>query len=164
MREIAIRAGTRSHVAVILGAAVVLTVLLESVLNVPLKLPGHRALPGAFTILLFAAALRPAPLLLFAAIVPALIVLLGYRGPAPGQLYVVWLVPAALVVRAGERRLRRSVIFFIVVGVLFGLLRYFSMAPMFHRVPDFIRCGGHVLFGLAGGLGAWALTREGRNA
>ena len=162
MREIAIRAGTRPHVAVILGAAVVLTVLLESVLNVPLKLPGHRALPGAFTILLFAAALRPMPLLLFAAAVPTIILLLGYRGPAPWQLYVVWLVPAALVLLAGERRLRRSVIFFLVVGLLFGLLRYFSMAPGFHRAPEIIRVGGHVLFGLAGGLGAWAITRERR--
>ena len=162
MREIAVRPGTRVHVAVVLGAAVVLTVLLESVLNVPLKLPGHRALPGAFCILLFAAALRPVPLLLFATLVPALVLLLGGRGLAGWQLFVVWLVPAGVVLLAGERRLRRSLAFFVVVGLLFGLLRYFSMAPGFHRTPELIRCGGHALFGILGAVGAWALVREKR--
>ncbi|HEY3351979.1 MAG TPA: hypothetical protein VGQ83_01900 [Polyangia bacterium] len=154
-----VRPRVQVHVVVLLLAAVGLAVALETVLKVPVRLPGHRALPGAFALLACAAAFRAVPLLLFATAVPAVIALLGYHGPSPLALFAVWLLPAVAIVIAGEGRLRRSVVFFVAVGLLFGLLRLLATRHGLHHTPDLVRGAGHLAFGLLGGLGAWAATR-----
>jgi hypothetical protein len=154
-----VRPRTRPHVLVLLLAAALLTIALETALKVPLRLPGHRALPGAFALLACAAAFRAAPLLAFALVVPGAITLLGCHGPSPLALFAVWLVPAALIATLGARRLTRSVLGFLGLGLLFGLLRYCATRHGLHHTPDLWRCGGHLAFGLLGGVGAWATTR-----
>ncbi len=141
---------------VVLLAALGLTILAEAVFKMPMRLPGHRVLPGALTLLLFAEALAPALLLTFAAAVPLVLTLAGY---ASGWAVVAWAVPALLVVWSGSRSFRRSLIWFATVGLLFGLARYLSLGGFFHKTPEPIRLAGHLGFGLFGGGGAWTLAK-----
>ncbi len=140
----------------VLFAALGLTVLLEVAFKAPVRLPGHRVLPGALTLLLFAEALAPALLLTFAAAVPLALSLAGY---APGWAVAAWAVPALLLVWSGDRSFRRSLLWFATIGLLFGLARYLSLGGFFHKTPEPLRLAGHLGFGLFGGGGAWTLAK-----
>ena len=141
---------------VVLFAALGLTVLLEAAFKLPMRLPGHRVLPGALTLLLFAEALAPALLLTFAAVVPLALSLAGF---APGWAVAAWAVPALLIVLSEDRSFRRSLLWFVAVGLLFGLARYLSLGGFFHKTPEPIRLAGHLGFGIFGGGGAWTLAK-----
>jgi hypothetical protein len=152
----------------------ILAVLLESVFNVPLKLPGHRALPGALAVLLFAEVLAPVALLLVAAAVPAALWLLGV---GPLGLLVAWLGTAITLVglqrtrlgflvaaasrraQPARRRSGRTLPAFVLLGLLFGLLRYLALAARWHHTAELVRLGGHLCFGGVGGLIAFAGSR-----
>ena len=140
----------------VLLSALGLTIHLEAVLQLPLRLPGHRVLPGALTLLLFAEALAPALLLVFAVAVPFTLTL---AGAAPGWAVAAWAVPALLVVWSADRSFRKSLLWFAAVGLLFGLARYLSLGGFFHKTPAPIRLFGHLGFGLFGGGGAWTLAK-----
>jgi hypothetical protein len=133
-----------------------LTIAMETVLHVPMKLPGHRALPGALALLVFAQAFAPLIMLALAAAVSSTLVLMGHGDPIS---IAVWMVAAVAIWRMSGTKLERSVVFFLLGGLLFGLLRYLSMMKGFHHTPDMIRLGGHLGFGAAGGLVSYGITR-----
>jgi hypothetical protein len=136
-------------------AFAVLTVLLETALHLPLKLPGHRAFPGAVALLLFAESFGPLLLVGFGLLVPGLLTFLGAGHPV---LLAVWILPAGLLILAGSKRCRGSAWFHIAIGLSFGLLRYLSLLAHPHHAPEILRLGGHLLFGgLAGGAASWAI-------
>ncbi len=151
-----VRADARAGLLVSMLAFLILTLLLETVLASPVKLPGHRALPGAMTILLFAEVFTPVFLVGFALAVPAVLAAAGFADPV---MILGWLVPALLLVLLGRTRLRQSVLYFLLVGLAFGLARYLLMLPGMHRTPEILRLGGHVAFGALGGLAAHGIRR-----
>ncbi len=132
------------------------TVVLETVFKVPVKIPGHRALPGALALLLFAEAFAPLLLCAFAAVVPTLLLAMGTGRPIA---FAVWGVAAALVVLSSHRKWRSTWLWFLGLGLVFGLLRYLSLLPGFHKTPELIRLAGHLGFGLLGGGLAGGVTR-----
>ena len=132
------------------------TVLLEPALSLPLKLPGHMALPGALTLLLAADVLAPAFLVGFSLIVPALLVALGHAEP---WTILSWVLPATLLASLGRERWRTTLLYLLAAGVIFGLTRYLFLLPGIHRTPEILRLSGHLLFGGLGGLVAYSITR-----
>ena len=135
-----------------------LTVLLEAVFHLPLKLPGHRALPGAVALVLFAEAPPPLLLLAFSAVVPLAVFALG-----GGPLWIVapWLALAVLLVGLRDARWRKATWFLVVAGLLFGALRAGVLSIEVHHTPSVLRWAGHMGFGAAGGLLAALLRRIG---
>ncbi len=139
--------------AVALG---LLAIAMETVLHVPMKLPGHRALPGALALLIFAQAFAPLMLLALAGAVSSILVLMGHGDPIS---IAVWMVAALAIWRLSGTKLERSVTLFLIGGLLFGLLRYLSMMKGFHHTPELIRLGGHLGFGGIGGLLSYGITQ-----
>ena len=133
-----------------------LTIAMETVLHVPMKMPGHRALPGALALLVFAQAFAPFMMIALAGAVSSILVLLGHGDPIS---IGVWMVAAVVIWRMSGTKLERSVIYFLLGGLLFGLLRYLSTVKGFHHTPEIIRLGGHLGFGTAGGLVSYGITQ-----
>ena len=148
---------TRSTRLVVAAILIALTVLaMETVLAVPLKLPGHRALPGAIALLVFAEAFAPLLVLGLAATISAVLVLGQAASPL---IFAVWVVAALVVVALQRTRLAHTVFFFLAGGLVFGLLRYLAMAKGLHHTPDLIRLAGHLAFGGLGGAVSFGLVR-----
>jgi hypothetical protein len=145
--------------AVLLGGAVLLTVLLETIARGSVRLPGHRAFPGALAILLFAGMFRTWTLMAFALVVPDLLVLLGVGDAHGGLLFVAWLATAGAAAAAARNK-QPGALSCLFVGALFGLLRWGSLLFGAHHTPQLVRFTGHVLFGLLAGAVAWAATRR----
>jgi len=133
-----------------------LAIAMETVLDVPLKLPGHRALPGAMALLVFAEAFAPILLIAFAGVVSAALVL---QGTASAPLVAVWIAAALGIAAMGRTRLAHGAAYFLLGGLLFGLLRCLSASFGWHHTPDLVRYGGHAAFGALGGLAAYGLSR-----
>jgi hypothetical protein len=133
-----------------------LTIAMETVMHVPMKIPGHRALPGALALLVFAQAFTPLILLAFAGAVSSMLVLTGHADPIS---IGVWMVAALAIWRMSGTKLERSVALFLLGGLLFGLLRYLSLMKGFHHTPEIIRLGGHLGFGGVGGLLSYGITQ-----
>jgi len=137
-----------------------LAIALETVMHSPFKLPGHRALPGVFALLLFAQAFPTAFILAFATAMPILFLLLGVA--TSPYILMVWIVPALLLTAIQHERVRDSLLFFLGVGLLFGALRFLSLMGGFHKTPQLIRLGGHLFFGGIGSLAAfYMISRTG---
>ena len=146
--------------AALLGFAIVLTVLLETVARGAVRLPGHRAFPGALSILLFAGLFPAWMLLAFAVAVPVVLVLLGVGEAHSGLLFLAWLATAgaaAVATRHGQPRALSC----LAVGALFGLLRWGTLLGGAHHTPQLVRFTGHLMFGLLAGAAAWAANRGG---
>jgi hypothetical protein len=126
-----------------------LALVLESQLKLPIRLPGHRAFPGAMALVLLAGRAPRAMLLGFAAAVGIVIALVA-QNPS---LAVVWLVPAALLALAQPRSLAGRLVVALGAGLAFGLLRYLAMPGALHHTPEAVRLTGHLLFGALGSLG-----------
>ncbi len=149
-------------------AAVVLcaagAVLLESQLRIPMKLTGHRALPGALVLLLLWEALPPLPILVFGSALGAVV---AWSTQEP-LLFLVWAIPAACLAFWRWRGWRARAPFAIAVGLMFGLLRCFAFPGAFHHTPQAVRLFGHLAFGGLGALVAYlalaARPRENRPA
>lgn len=146
--------------AAVLVGAVGLVVLLESAFAIPVKLPGHRAFPGALALLVAAQTLAPLMLVVFAAAVSGSLVALGL---VEAPMLVVWVVPAVALAFFYKERMMRWVGFFILAGLAFGLARYLALSFGFHKTPNFIRLGSHLAFGALGGLSAYAAHGLGKN-
>jgi len=144
---------------VLLVGFVGLAVAVETAFATPVRLPGHRALPGALVLLLAAEGLAPLLLLALAAMGPALLAALGYVSPLTVGVY---LLPAMALVWWYRKPLMQGVAGFILVGLAFGLLRYLSVSFGFHHTPEFVRLGSHLAFGALGGVAAFGAVRFSR--
>lgn len=134
------------------------TIHLELVFQIPLKLTGHRALPGAFTLLVFAEAFVPLAVIGFAALVSTCLVTLQL---GTWSLIWVWLLAATMIIsmrrwRAG--RIERRILYHVFCGIGFGALLWLSKPAGLHHTPELIRAGGHMLFGCFGGVCAFGLA------
>ncbi|MBI5487951.1 MAG: hypothetical protein HY905_11515 [Deltaproteobacteria bacterium] len=138
-----------------------LSVLLDAVFQVSLRLPGHRALPGALALLAFAEVAAPVLLAAFAAAVPLVVVALGGGSP---WLVMAWLVLAGVLIALRSARWRHAVWFLVLAGAAFGALRAGVLEPAPHHAPGVLRWGGHLGFGASGGLLAALLRRAHRRA
>jgi hypothetical protein len=136
-----------------------LVITLEAVVHLPVKMPGHRALPGALALLVMAETFGPLMLLALAAAVPTTLVLLGHCHP---WAIAVWLVCAVLLAWTGRAPSGRRLIPCVLFGLLFGLLRYLSLVRGWHHAPELVRAAGHLCFGAGGGLLAFAVLRLSR--
>jgi hypothetical protein len=127
----------------------VVTLLLETRWGLHLRFPGHRALPGAFALLVVAEAAPAWMLLAYSVAMPLLVIGLG-RGDA--VLVVPWLGLALLLVAVRTARWRRSLAFLVLAGLAYGVLRFGVLLVGPHKTPQLVRAGGHLLFGGLGGL------------
>ena len=144
---------------------VALTVGLELAAYSPLRLPGHRALPGALALLLCAEAFVPWIVVAFSVAVPALLIATGTSHPLGWVAYVG--TAAAIVGAAHYRRARgtdapAATWTWLVLGLLFGGLMWLSKGTIGHKTPDAARVAGHLVFGGAGGGLAFGLSRLAR--
>jgi hypothetical protein len=145
--------------ALVLICSVGLVVLMESAFAISVKLPGHRAFPGALALLVAAQTLAPLMLVAFAMAVAGSLMAMGL---VELPMVAVWLVPALALAFFFRERTIRWVGFFILAGLAFGLARYLSLSFGFHKTPSFIRLGSHLAFGALGGLSAYASLRLGK--
>jgi hypothetical protein len=129
---------------------------METVFNMPVKFPGHRAFPGALALLVFAEAFAPLALLLFAGVISAFLVA---AGGAPMVIVAVWLVAAFLIYAISNTRLAKTIFFFVIGGLIFGGLRYLAFFKGFHHTPELIRLAGHLSFGGLAGLISFGACR-----
>ncbi len=134
-------------------ACFALAAIVEAQVRSPVRLPGHRAFPGALVLVLAAGALRPRLLLPLAGAVG---VAIGLLTGTP-LLAVTWLAPAALLAVAGRGASWRAAIIAVAVGLLFGGFRYLAHASP-HHVPQLVSLGGHLAFGTLGALVAAAVV------
>jgi hypothetical protein len=146
-------------IAAVLICAVGLVVLMESAFAISVKLPGHRAFPGALALLVAAQTLAPLMLVAFAMAVSGSLLAMGL---IELPMVAVWLVPALALAFFFRERAIRWVGFFILAGLAFGLARYLSLSFGFHKTPSFIRLGSHLAFGALGGLSAYASSKLGK--
>lgn len=126
-----------------------LAVVMESQLKLPVRLPGHRAFPGAFALVLLAGRAPRTLLLGFAAVVGVVIALLS-QNPL---LLAVWLLPATLLAFTQPRSVALQVAVAVAAGLAFGLLRWLSLPGVLHHTPEAARLTGHLVFGALGSLG-----------
>lgn len=146
--------------AVVLSGAVLLTLGLELASRLSLKMPGHRALPGALAILMFASMFSTPMLVAFCIAVPCAVVLLG-PGQSNGWMLVAgWLVTAALAAWLTRRPFKLAALWMPAVGAMYGLMRFASLPGGLHATPNAVRLGGHLVFGLLGGVIAWLAIRR----
>jgi hypothetical protein len=136
-----------------------LAVAVESAFATSLRLPGHRAFPGALALLMLAELFAPAMLVCFAAATSSVLALTGYANPLA---IAVWTVIAGLAAVLYRKELARSVVTWFLLGLGFGLLSWLTKTAGFHKTPEVMRCAGHCAFGAAGGVAAWAATRAAR--
>lgn len=139
-----------------------LALVLESQLRLPLRLPGHRAFPGAMALVLVASATPRRVLLGFAAVVGLVVALVSQNA----ALAIVWLVPAMLLCVQQPRSVAARLAMAVGAGLAFGLARYLALPGAFHHTPEAARLAGHLLFGALGSLGAlfdprWLRRRKG---
>lgn len=139
--------------AVTLVACTGLAVGLEMVFAAHLRLPGHRAFPGAFCLLLLSQVLAPMALGLAAAAIP---VILASLGLATFATPVYWLAVCGVIVLVSRKDAGQSIYAFFFLGLLFGLARFSVLSFGLHKTPQMIRLAGHLAFGATGGLGAFA--------
>ena len=144
---------TLAIIAILFG---IFTLALETAFHLPVRLPGHRAFPGALALLMFAQAFAPAVLLGFAAIVSSILVIGGH---ATWLALGVWVLTGLGLWALKNTKIGRTFVFFIVGGLLFGLLRYLSVSQGFHHTPEIIRISGHLGFGLLGGMTSLGVSR-----
>lgn len=149
--------GERSTTSLVVLAIVfgLLTTGLETVFHISVKLPGHRAFPGALALLIFAEAFAPLMLIGFAGLVSAILVTTGH---ADTLAIGVWVVTAVTIYGVSRTRLAHSLFYFVLCGLVFGLLRYLSNSWGFHHTPDAVRIGGHMGFGAIGGFMAYGVA------
>ena len=124
----------------------------------PMKLPGHRALPGVLTLLMFSRCFKPFLLLIFSLAMPVFIIAIGI---SPATFLVVWILPTLVIILLQNKKLTRSIIFFLSIGLLFGGLS-FLLSTYFgiHKTPEILRFAGHLLFGGLGGLGVYLICSK----
>ena len=144
---------TLAIIAILFG---IFTLALETAFHLPVRLPGHRAFPGALALLMFASAFAPLVLIGFAAAVSAVLVIGGH---ATGLAIGVWVLTGFGLWALQNTRLGKTVAFFILGGLLFGFLRYASVSQGFHHTPEALRIFGHLGFGLLGGVTSLGVTR-----
>lgn len=143
-------------------ACFALAAIVEAQVRSPVRLPGHRAFPGALVLVLAAGALRPRLLLPLAGAVG---IAIGVLTGTP-LLAVAWLAPATLLAGAGRGSSWRAAAVAVAAGVLFGGLRYLAHASP-HHLPQLVSLGGHLAFGTLGALvaaAAVATRRKGLRA
>ena len=150
--------GHRATASLVVASAAltVLAILLEMNWGLPVKLPGHRALPGALALLVVAEWAAPWLVLGYALAMPLVIAALG-RGEL--ALLVPWLGLALLLVALRDARWRRRAWFVVAAGLVYGALRYGVLLLGPHKTPQLVRALGHLLFGGLGGLLAVAVTK-----
>jgi len=136
----------------------VVTLLLETRWGLHLRFPGHRALPGAFALLVVAEAAPAWMLLAYSLAMPSLVIGLGRGEPV---LIVPWLGIALLLVAMRNVRWRRSLAFLVLAGLAYGALRFGVLLFGPHKTPQLVRVGGHLLFGGLGGLLAALVSKQG---
>ncbi len=134
----------------------VFTVVAETVFHVPLKLPGHRVLPGALALLMFAEAFAPLALIGFAAAVSSVLVM---SGESPAIVIAVWVVASLGIWAVGRSRIAGRFLYFLIGGVLFGGLMFMSKMMGPHHTPNLIRAAGHLGFGALGGIVSFGASK-----
>lgn len=155
MERVVTRPITLVYAATLVGL-LGLAVLLEMAFTGSLRLPGHRAFPGAFAIILLGEAFAPAILVALAAVASATLVALGF---ADVPIIAAWSLLALVAGLVYRKELARSLICFVLLGLLFGLLRYAALSFGFHKTPELVRLAGHLGFGAVGGAGAYLAAK-----
>jgi hypothetical protein len=158
MQRYLTRANVRVSQLVIAGAAILLAVALETAFAGALRLPGHRALPGALVLLLLAETLAPVALFAVAAAVSSILVATGKVDPLA---ILVWTGMAGATILAYRKEIARSVVTFLALGLLFGLATWLAKSFGPHKTPEVMRAAGHCAFGAFGGLLAWGGIKAG---
>ena len=144
---------TLATIAILFG---IFTIALETAFHLPVRLPGHRAFPGALALVMFAQVFAPLVLIGFATSVSAISVLGGH---SPWLAMGVWILTALGLWGLKNTKIGNSIAFFLVGGLLFGLLRYLSVSKGFHHTPELMRIAGHLGFGLLGGLTSFGVSK-----
>lgn len=144
--------------SVLVALFVLLAVGLELVFQVSLRLPGHRALPGALALILFAQIATPLALTCMCAVVCSLLMLLPGGDPI---LAVPWLMLLPALWLSRTSRFRDALWMFLLLGMLFGLFRAGMLWAGFHKTPQIARLSGHLFFGALGGALAFGIYRIG---
>lgn len=139
--------------ALVLGLFVI---LFEGAIHLPIRLPGHRAFPGALALLVAAEAFAPLLLAVFASVIPAYLVISGQYGP---WTLLVWATTALLAWRLGKTAIAQKFVYFLLCGLAFGLFSYLSKFAGFHKTPELLRVGGHLAFGALGGIASFGISR-----
>ena len=133
----------------------VFAVCLELVFDVSLRLPGHRAFPGALALLAFGEVFAPLLVVVFGAAMVVPLLLLGDHSPLTA---FVWVAAAVALFGVMHTRIRNSPWRFAIGGLLFGLIRYLAVLPGLHHTPEPARLAGHLGFGLIGGVIAFGAS------
>lgn len=141
---------------VLVAAFLILTVLLETVLKSPLRLTGHRAFPGALTLLLFADTFGPLYAVPFAIVVPLFLTLAGVSKP---MMIASWALAALFILAVGGWRDRKPLLYCLAAGLVFGLGRCLMTGGGFHHMIEPVRMIGHSIFGMLGGFAAWGMMK-----
>ena len=128
----------------------------ETVLDVPMRLPGHRAFPGALALLMFTEAFTPLMLLGLAALVSSFLVMAGGADPLT---VVLWVSAVVAILGLYRTRLAKTVFFFAIGGLVYGGLRYLILSHGFHHTPELVRLSGHLGFGALAGLISYGTCR-----
>ena len=140
--------------------ASLVSLLLEMRWGLHLKLPGHRALPGALALLVVAETASPFILLGYALAMG--LATLGLSGGQP-VLLVPWLGLALVLVATARASWRRQLWFLAVAGLAYGALRFGVLLLGPHKTPQLVRALGHLLFGGLGGLLAALVVKAHRS-
>lgn len=156
MESILVRKRVSVPYAMVLTGLLGLAMVLEMAFASAIRLPGHRAFPGAFAILLLAEVLVPVTLVVLTIAASTALVMMGY---ASVPVIAAWAALAVVLVLVRRKEFARSMACFILMGLLFGLFRYLALSFGIHKTPEMIRLVGHLAFGGVGGLGAWVATR-----
>lgn len=133
-----------------------LAVGLESVFHQSVRLPGHRALPGALAMILVARATTPRAVVVFTLTVCGVLALL----PASRVVAILpWLALLPLLLLSQRTRFANAAWMLVGLGATFGLLRVGMLWGAVHKTPGLIRVVGHLSFGALGGGLAWAFAK-----
>jgi hypothetical protein len=126
-----------------------LAVVVESQLKLGVKLPGHRAFPGALVLSALAFA-SPRTLYLGFALVVGVVIAALTSNPF---VLAAWALPALLLAFVQPTSTWARVAIAIAAGLAFGLLRWLTLPEGLHHTPALIRLGGHLGFGALGAVG-----------
>jgi len=148
----------KSNASLIIAAILfgVFVIAMETVFKDAVRLPGHRAFPGALGLLIFAQAFAPMMLVIFAGSVSTFLVMAGYLNP---WFIGVWMITAAVIWVASRTRLADTLGYFLLCGLIFGLMSFLVKMSGFHHTPQTFRAAGYIAFGALGGLTSFGVIR-----
>ena len=148
-------ARTRVALWIAFAAFLLLSLLLDSAVAVPLRVPGHRALPGALLLMVAMELFVPAAAVALALATGVLVMLVAQGQNAGIWIPMGWGLTAMVATLAHRTRWRSTLAAAVMLGMLFGLLRSLGGAG---GVQGW-RIAAHAMFGGLGAVLGWKLVR-----